>query len=68
MFVTYCHAAEVQNNNNTRMYMRSIGIHYFCMAVAAPPDVTKYQYDKTSGYYYDPTTGLYYEPNTQVSL
>ena len=41
---------------------------YICVALAAPPDVTKYQYDKTSGYYYDPTTGLYYEPNTQVSL
>ena len=34
---------------------------------SAPPDVTQYQYDKTSGYYYDPSTGLYYEPNTQVS-
>ncbi|XP_076447925.1 RNA-binding protein 5-like [Babylonia areolata] len=33
--------------------------------VYPPPDVSTYQYDKTSGYYYDPSTGLYYEPNTQ---
>ncbi|KAK7457991.1 hypothetical protein BaRGS_00039136 [Batillaria attramentaria] len=31
----------------------------------ATPDVSTYQFDKTSGYYYDPSTGLYYEPTTQ---
>lgn len=29
------------------------------------PDVSTYQYDKTSGYYYDPYTTLYYDANTQ---
>lgn len=29
------------------------------------PDVSTYQYDKTSGYYYDPYTTLYYDANSQ---
>lgn len=29
------------------------------------PDVSTYQYDKTSGYYYDPKTTLYYDANSQ---
>lgn len=29
------------------------------------PDVSTYQYDKTSGYYYDPFTMLYYDANSQ---
>lgn len=29
------------------------------------PDVSTYQYDKTSGYYYDPHTTLYYDANSQ---
>ncbi|XP_014253951.1 RNA-binding protein 5 [Cimex lectularius] len=29
------------------------------------PDVTSYQYDKSSGYYYDPHTTLYYDANSQ---
>lgn len=29
------------------------------------PDVSQYQYDKTSGYYYDPYTTLYYDANSQ---
>ncbi|KAL1139064.1 hypothetical protein AAG570_009125 [Ranatra chinensis] len=30
-----------------------------------PPDVTSYQYDKSSGYYYDPFTTLYYDAKSQ---
>lgn len=29
------------------------------------PDVSTYQYDKTSGYYYDSHTGLYYDASSQ---
>ncbi len=29
------------------------------------PDVSTYQFDKTSGYYYDPYTTLYYDANSQ---
>ncbi len=38
----------------------------YLFAFAAPPDVSTYQYDETSGYYYDPLTTLYYDANTQV--
>jgi len=31
----------------------------------ATPDVSRYQYDETSGYYYDPSTGLYYDAHSQ---
>lgn len=31
----------------------------------AAPDVSRYQYDETSGFYYDPTTGLYYDAHSQ---
>ncbi|XP_046577147.1 proteoglycan 4-like isoform X2 [Haliotis rubra] len=31
------------------------------------PDVSTYQFDKTSGYYCDPSTGLYYDASSQVS-
>lgn len=32
---------------------------------SAPPDVSTYQYDESSGYYYDSSTGLYFDPNSQ---
>lgn len=39
--------------------------HWFCVSLPAPPDVSTYQYEETSGYYYDPLTTLYYDANSQ---
>lgn len=36
-----------------------------CIVPVAPPDVSTYQYEETSGYYYDPMTTLYYDANSQ---
>ena len=37
----------------------------FVYSFLAPPDVSTYQYDESSGYYYDSSTGLYFDPNSQ---
>ena len=41
-------------------------IYIIMYLFSAPPDVSVYQYDETSGYYYDPVTTLYYDANSQV--
>lgn len=38
---------------------------YIFGLLTATPDVSRYQYDETSGYYYDPSTGLYYDAHSQ---
>ena len=66
---TFCHQLIQQVANGIFRWQ----IYYLLLLISnpvtfillsAPPDVSLYQYDETSGYYYDPVTTLYYDANT----